>query len=262
MTYPNIDPIALELGPLEIRWYGLAYAIGILAGWYLGQLRAGRGHAPISKDQVTDIVLYVSVAAIVGGRFGFVLFYNTSYFLSDPLSLFRIWEGGMSFHGGFLGSIIGVWLYGRLKKVEFLKLTDFLSPLCGIGLFFGRLANFINQELWGRETSLPIAMIFPNDPLQLARHPSQLYEAALEGALLFAVLWFYSAKPRATGLISGLFVCGYGLFRFLVEFVREPDAGIGFVVADWVTMGQLLSFPLIILGLWLIYRANNLKRIK
>ena len=262
MTYPNIDPIALELGPIEIRWYGIAYAVGILAAWYLGQLRAAKGNAPISTPQVTDLVLYVAIAAILGGRIGFVLFYHFSHFLSDPLSIFKIWEGGMSFHGGVLGLIFGVWIYGRLKQVEFLKVTDFLSPLCTIGLFFGRLANFINQELWGRETSLPIAMIFPNDPLQLARHPSQLYEAALEGALLFVVLWFYSAKPRATGLISGLFVGGYGLFRFFVEFVREPDADIGFVIAEWVTMGQLLSFPLIIVGLWLIYRANNLKRIK
>ncbi len=259
ITYPNIDPIAFELGPIEIRWYGLAYAVGILAAWYLGQLRAAKGNAPISKPQVTDLVLYVAIAAILGGRIGYLLFYHVSHFLYDPLSLFRIWEGGMSFHGGVLGAILGVWIYGRLKHVEFLKLTDFLSPLCTIGLFFGRVANFINQELWGRETSLPIGMIFPNDPFRLVRHPSQLYEAALEGALLFVILWFYSAKPRAAGLVSGLFLGCYGLFRFLVEFVREPDVGIGFVISGWITMGQLLSFPLIIVGLWLIYRANKLK---
>ncbi len=253
IAYPSIDPVAIEFGPLQIRWYGLAYAAGILLAWYLGQIRARKGNAPISAPQVTDLILYVAFGAIVGGRVGYTLFYDFSHFVFNPLDVFKLWQGGMSFHGGLLGAIAGIWIYSRSKRIEFLNLSDFLSPLCTIGLFFGRLANFINQELWGRESSLPIAMVFPNDPLQLTRHPSQLYEAALEGILLFLILWIYSVKPRAVGAVSGLFLLCYGVFRFLVEFFREPDVGIGFVFANWVTMGQILSLPLIVAGLWLLY---------
>ena len=258
IAYPDIDPIAFEIGQLKVRWYGLSYAAGIVLGIVLGKLRAKSPNAPITEAQVIDLVLFIAVGAILGGRLGYTIFYNFSSFATNPLYIFKIWEGGMSFHGGLLGAIVGLWLFGRRMKIPFLIVADFISPAGAVGLFFGRIANFINQELWGRPTDVSWAIVFPHDPLQLARHPSQLYEAALEGLVLFAILWLYSAKPRPVGRVSGLFVFWYGVFRFVVEFFREPDAELGFVIADWMTMGQILSLPLIALGIILYVFADKI----
>ncbi len=254
-----INPVAFEVGPLQVHWYGLAYFSGLLGAILLGRFRARISDTVITVPMVTDIVVYAAFGAILGGRLGYVLFYNLSYFATNPIDIFKIWEGGMSFHGGLFGVVVGLWLYARRHDFSFFQLSDFVAPLCAVGLFFGRIANFINQELWGRPTSAPWGIVFPNDANQIARHPSQLYEAFLEGLLLFSILWIYSSKPRTTGSISGLFLLCYGLFRFLVEFVREPDHGIGFIMANWVTMGQLLSLPLIILGTYILIwsRKNN-----
>ena len=256
IEYPAIDPVAFSLGPLKIRWYGLSYIAGTLLGWWLLRLRATRfGWTP---DQVADLVFYVVLGAVVGGRIGSVLFYNLPYYLEQPLAVFKIWEGGMAFHGGLIGVLVAAALFARHQGRGFFEISDYLAPVVPVGLFCGRIANFINGELWGKPTDVPWAMVFPG-PLagNVPRHPSQLYEAALEGLLLFAILWLYSARPRPSMTVSGLFLSGYGAFRFLVEFVREPDAQLGYLAFGWVTMGQVLSLPMIILGvilLWLGYR--------
>ena len=254
-SYPSIDPVAIDLGFFQIRWYGIAYAVGILAAVILGRIRAGKPDSPLSKTGVIDLVLYVALGAIIGGRVGFGLFYEFGHYVANPIDILKVWQGGMSFHGGLIGAFVGGWVLSRKLKVDILRLADFSSPLCAVGLFFGRISNFINQELWGRATDVPWAIVFPADPARIPRHPSQLYEAALEGLVLFVVLWVYSSKTRPAGAVTGLFLAGYGLFRFVVEFFREPDAALGFVIADWVTMGQLLSVPLIIFGIILLILA-------
>lgn len=258
---PDFDPVAIHLGPLNVHWYGIAYLVGILSAIVLGRLRARQPHSPIPRPVVLDLVLYCSLGAIIGGRLGYALFYHFLEYATNPLAILKVWEGGMSFHGGLIGAILGVWAFGKKFTIPLLRLTDFLSPFCAIGFFFGRIANFINQELWGRPTEVAWAMVFPADPLKLARHPSQLYEAALEGLVLFLILWLYSTKPRATGAVSAMFLIGYGVFRIFVEFFREPDATPGFVVSDWGTMGQVLSIPVVIGGIVLFIlskrRATN-----
>ncbi len=249
---PEIDPVALKLGPLSVHWYGLAYLVGIVSAILLGRIRARQPHSPIPRPVVLDLVLYCALGAIIGGRLGYAFFYHFSEYVTNPIEILKVWEGGMSFHGGLLGAIFGVWAFGKKLSIPLLRLTDFLSPFCAIGLFFGRIANFVNQELWGRPTEVAWAVVFPADPLQLARHPSQLYEAALEGVLLFLILWIYSARPRATGAVSGVFLIGYGAFRILVEFFREPDAVPGFVISDWGTMGHILSLPVLLAGIALL----------
>ena len=255
ITYPEIDPVALDFGFLQIRWYGISYAAGIVSAIFLGRLRAV--NAVVHKQQVIDLILYIALGAILGGRIGYTLFYNFASFIASPLDIFKIWEGGMSFHGGLLGAIAGIWYFSRKVNGSFWALADFTAPLCALGLLFGRVANFINQELRGRPADIPWSMTFPLDPLGLPRHPSQLYEAALEGVALFVILWVYSAKPRATGAVCGLFLICYGSFRFIVEYFREPDAMLGFIFGDWLTMGQLLSFPLIIFGLLVFIHAQR-----
>ena len=257
ITYPEIDPVALDLGILQIRWYGAAYFAGIVSAIVLGRVRASASLSPISKTQVTDLTLYIALGAILGGRIGYSLFYHFLHYITNPIDIFKIWEGGMSFHGGLLGAATGGLIFSRKFKVSFIRLADFASPLFAIGFFFGRIANFINQELWGRPTEVAWGMIFPVDPLQLARHPSQLYEAALEGVALFAILWLYSSKPKATGAVTGLFLTCYGAFRIFVELFREPDAVPGFIISDWGTMGQVLSVPLIIVGISLYFLAQK-----
>lgn len=262
LNYPDIDPVAIELGPLKIRWYGISYVIGILVGWWLLNRRAVR-HPGWTKDQVADMVFYSVIGVIIGGRLGSVLFYNLPYYLDHPIAIFNITQGGMSFHGGLLGVLVGLWFFGRKTGKGFFMVSDFLAPVVPIGLGCGRIGNFINGELWGGPSNLPWAMVFP-DPRagNIARHPSQLYEALLEGLVLFIVLWLYSAKPRPTMSVSGLFLLGYGVFRFAVEFVREPDAHIGYLAWGWLTMGQALSAPMIVAGtilLSLAYRNNSLK---
>lgn len=265
LTYPTIDPVALSLGPfdlfgktlgpLQVHWYGLMYLLGFAGAWWLALSRSNKPHAPIVKTQVEDLIVYGAMGVVLGGRCGYVLFYHFDRFLSDPVWLLRVWEGGMSFHGGLIGVVVAMALYARKIKTPFFALTDFMVPLVPLGLGFGRLGNFIGQELWGRASDVSWAMVFPKDPLGLARHPSQLYQAALEGLVLFVVLLWFSAKPRPRMAVSGLFLILYGSFRFGVEFVREPDGHIGFDLLGWMTRGQLLSLPMVILGVALLVMA-------
>jgi len=276
MIFPEIDPIALQLGPLAIRWYGLMYLAGFVAAWWLGRWRARRPGAVIAPAQMDDLLFYAALGVILGGRLGYILFYDFNSWLSDPLQIVRVWEGGMSFHGGFLGVLAAMWLYGRRTGNGFFALTDFIAPLVPLGLLAGRLGNFINGELWGAPGHVPWAMqvsCFSNpglcrDKLLLAPHsaftpplhPTQLYEAALEGLVLFLLLWMFSARPRPRMAVSGLFLLGYGLFRFSVEFLRMPDAHLGYLAFGWVTMGQLLSAPMMLAGAALLiiaYRKQN-----
>ena len=259
LTYPYIDPVALSVGPLAIHWYGLMYLIGFLVFWWLGTVRARKSDSGWNPLEISDMLFYGALGVILGGRFGYVIFYNFSLFLEDPLMIFKIWQGGMSFHGGLLGVLLGMLLYGKKTNRTFFQVTDFMAPMVPIGLGAVRIGNFINGELWGRPTDLPWGMVFPFVDQQ-ARHPSMLYEAFLEGLVLFIILWIYSSKPRPRRAVSGLFLLAYGVFRFSVEFVRQPDAHLGFIAADWVTMGHILSTPMIAFGvllLWLAYRGKE-----
>lgn len=258
MEYPQIDPVAFALGPLKVHWYGIMYLLAFAAAWFLGMMRARRPDTPLQPKQVEDLIMYGAFGVILGGRMGYVLFYHFDKFLVDPLWLFRIWEGGMSFHGGFIGVCVAILVYARRTQTTLLGLGDFVAPLVPLGLGFGRLGNFIGQELWGRATdpTAPWAMIFPRDPEQLPRHPSQLYQAFLEGLVLFFVLFWLSRKPQPRGLLSGTFLVLYGCFRFVVEFVREPDAHlVDQLLMGWMSRGQVLSLPMIVAGLGLILWA-------
>ena len=256
LTYPDIDPVAINLGPVAIHWYGLMYLVGFLGAWLLGRWRAKRSDTPIQPQQMEDVLVFGAIGVILGGRIGYVLFYDSSLLTTDPLALIRIWEGGMSFHGGLVGVIAAMWLYNWRTGCGFFRLMDFVAPLVPIGLGAGRVGNFINGELWGRASDVPWAMVYPPmgaDP----RHPSQLYQFLLEGVVLFVALWLFSRKPRPTMAVSGLFLVLYGSFRFIVEFVRLPDEQLGYLAFDWFTMGQLLSLPMIALGAALLYIAYN-----
>lgn len=263
LTFPNIDPVALQLGPLKIHWYGIMYLVAFGAAWWLGKRRARQG-PPVEKggwtsEMVSDVVFYGALGTVLGGRLGYTFFYNFSGFLADPVSIVRVWEGGMSFHGGLLGVLFAMWLFGRKHNRHFFDITDFIAPLVPVGIGAVRFANFINGELWGRVTQSPLGMVFPTGG-PLPRHPSQLYEMFLEGVVLFFIVWFFSARPKPRMAVSGLFALGYGSFRFIAEFFRQPDEHLGFIAFNWLTMGQLLSTPLIILGitlLFLAYRHNN-----
>ena len=252
LQYPQIDPVAISLGPVQIHWYGLMYVVGLAAAWWLGRRRAHR--LGLSHDDIGELIFYAAVGIILGGRMGYALFYGLDQLLANPLWLFRVWDGGMSFHGGLAGVLIAALLFARKHRLAFFQLTDFIAPLVPIGLGAGRLGNFINHELPGRISDVPWAMVFP--PMMglgpEPRHPSALYEFALEGVVLFAVLWWLSRRPRQRGLISGLFLVLYGAFRFTVEFVRLPDPHLGFVAFGWLTMGQLLTLPMLIAGLALV----------
>ncbi|MEX0374633.1 prolipoprotein diacylglyceryl transferase [Spiribacter pallidus] len=255
LQYPAIDPVAISIGPLDIHWYGVMYAIGFGLAWWLGRLRARRPDTPVGPAQMDDLLLYGAIGVVLGGRIGYILFYAADAWLADPLSLLRVWEGGMSFHGGLLGVIVAMALYARRHRIPALALGDFIAPLVPPGLAAGRLGNFINGELWGAPTQLPWGMVYP--PLgPEPRHPSQLYEMALEGLVLFALLWWFSRRPRPAGAVTGFFLIGYGLARFAVEFVRLPDAHLGYLLAG-MTMGQLLSLPMIAIGVMLIAAARR-----
>ncbi|MGO4891069.1 prolipoprotein diacylglyceryl transferase [Flavobacterium sp. W21_SRS_FM6] len=254
-VFPHIDPVIVSLGPISLRWYGLMYLVGFVAAFWLASKRLSRTNW--SKDQLSDMLFWGFLGVILGGRVGYVFFYQFPTFLEDPLYLFKIWTGGMSFHGGLIGVICALWLFARKTQSHLLTVGDFVAPLVPIGLGAGRVGNFLNAELWGRTTDVPWAVIFPNAG-NLPRHPSQLYEFALEGVALFIILWLFSSKPRPRGAVSGLFLLGYGAFRFLIEYFREPDQHLG-LYHDFISRGQILSLPMIITGLALIvwaYRYN------
>lgn len=255
LIHPQFDPIALHLGPLAIHWYGLMYLLGFVLFIWLGRKRLSR--LPNADDKFLDDLLFYGVLGVIlGGRLGEVLFYKPAYYLAHPAKILAVWEGGMSFHGGFLGVLVAMAIFAHRHKLTWLALMDFVAPLVPPGLGAGRIGNFINGELWGRPTDVPWGMIFPYAD-HLPRHPSQLYEFALEGVVLFALLWWYSGKVRPVGAVSGLFLIGYGSFRFLAEFTRNPDDGIFGLMTFGVSMGQWLSLPMVLVGMvmmWLSYR--------
>jgi phosphatidylglycerol---prolipoprotein diacylglyceryl transferase len=259
LTHPQFDPVALHLGPLAIRWYGLMYLLAFLAFYLLGRYRLLHGRSArlggLQPKDVEDLLFYGIVGVILGGRLGYVLFYKPGHYLQNPLEILAIWQGGMAFHGGLLGVLVACWVFASRRGIAFLDLMDFVSPLVPLGLAAGRVGNFLNGELWGRPTDLPWAMVFPQSGTLDPRHPSQLYQAAGEGLLLFAILWWFSSRPRDRGRVSGLFLAGYGTFRFLAEFAREPDQFLG-LLALGLTMGQVLSLPMVALGAWLLLRRG------
>lgn len=259
IMFPNIDPIALDLGPVKIHWYGIMYLVAFTSGWYLGRVRAKRPESGWHPDEVGDILFYIALGVILGGRFGYVLFYNFPKFLADPIFLFKIWEGGMSFHGGLIGVIIAMWLFGRKTNRGFFTVSDFIAPLVPLGYGAGRIGNFIGGELWGRVTNVPWGMVFPGAGIE-PRHPSQLYQAFLGGGVIFVILWLYSKKPKPTMAVSGMFLICFGIYRIFVEFFRQPDAHLGYIAFGWLTQGQILSAPMVLLGivfLWFAYKNKN-----
>ena len=271
INYPQIDPVVVALGPLQIHWYGLMYLIAFASAWWLGRHRAASPDSIIKPAQVDDLIFYGAMGVVLGGRIGSVLFYNFDSFLEDPTYLLKIWQGGMSFHGGFLGVLVAMEVYRRKIGCRFFEITDFIAPLVPLGLATGRIGNFINAELWGAPSDVPWAMklsceLFP--PTQYvdyagplcyaARHPSQLYQMLLEGLLLFILLWLISAKPKPVMTVSGYFLLLYGLARSAVEFIRLPDAHIGYMLGtDWLTRGMVLSVPMVIVGIAFIIYARK-----
>jgi phosphatidylglycerol:prolipoprotein diacylglycerol transferase len=274
MHYPAIDPIIVALGPLAIRWYGLAYLAGFALCWWLGNRRARQPGSGWDAEAVSDVVFYGAVGAVIGGRIGYVFFYGFDQLLRDPLWLFRVWDGGMSFHGGLLGVIVAMWWFGRNTSRSFFQVSDFMAPLVAPGLGFGRLGNFANTELPGRMTDSAFGLVYPCsadairsiNPLctgvweAFARHPSPLYQAFAEGLVLFVVVWLVSSRPQATGVVSGVFLAGYGVMRFCTEFFRQPDSHLGYLAFDWLTMGQLLSLPMVIVGILMAVYARRFSR--
>jgi phosphatidylglycerol:prolipoprotein diacylglycerol transferase len=249
-SYPQINPVALDLGFFQVHWYGLMYLVGFVAFYVLARLRARSEPDIWTQKRIEDLLFYGALGVILGGRLGYVLFYNFPVFAADPLYLFRVWEGGMSFHGGLMGVITAMFLYGRSMGVGFWRLTDFIAPMVPIGLGAGRIGNFINNELWGKVTDSNWGMSVYDAQVGalVSKYPTQLLQFALEGVALFLILWFYSAKPRPKMAVSGLFLILYGFFRVLAEFWRMPDAQLGYLAWGWVTMGQVLSLPMILLG--------------
>nr|WP_314085395.1 prolipoprotein diacylglyceryl transferase [uncultured Shinella sp.] len=263
MPYPEIDPIAFSIGPVAVHWYGIAYVVGILLGWFYARWlietpRLWAGQAPATRVQLDDFLVWAAVGIILGGRIGYILFYDFPNVAADPLRAIQVWNGGMSFHGGFAGTTLAMILFARRNSIPIWSLFDIVAAVVPIGLFFGRIANFVNGELWGRLSDAPWAVIFP-EAGPFARHPSQLYEAGLEGIVLLAVLaiaiYRFGALKRP-GLVTGLFVAGYALSRITVEFFREPDPQLGYLFGGWLTMGMLLSLPMLLVGLWAIFRAR------
>ena len=260
LVHPQFDPVALQLGPVALHWYGLMYVFGFLSVYLLWLYRikhyehvANQGW---TADHAADLVFYGALGAVLGGRLGYVLFYKPLEYLSNPLEILMINQGGMSFHGGLLGVIVALALFGRKTGYSFWQIAEFVAPVAAIGLFFGRMGNFINQELWGIPSDVPWAMVFPAVD-NLPRHPSMLYEAALEGLVLFAVLWWLARVPRHSGFLSGVFLIGYAASRMLVEFVRVPDQHLDYLYFDWVTMGHILSLPMLLFGLYLVLSSKR-----
>ncbi len=279
MWLDQIDPIALRIGPLAVHWYGIMYLLGFGAAWFLGRARVRAGRLPgVDANAYGDLMFYAMLGVVLGGRIGYILFYDLSAYLAHPLQVFKIWEGGMSFHGGLLGVVVAAWLWSRRHRLNFFDVADFIAPLVPPGLGFGRLGNYINGELWGKPTGGDWGVVFPQslpealarlDPAALraqfeagalaeyARHPSQLYQAGLEGAAMFCILWWYSRRPRPRFAVAGMFALLYGAFRFAVEFVRLPDAQLGYLAFGWLTMGQVLSLPLVLLGLFWLWKSRR-----
>ena len=251
LHYPGFDPIAFQVGPLAVRWYGIMYLIGFAAAWWLARRRAARPGSTWVAQDVDDVIFFAMLGVILGGRIGYVFFYGLGYWAEDPFYPLKITQGGMSFHGGLIGVLVAVAIFAWRRRRRIADVFDFMAPLPGVGLCAGRIGNFINGELWGSVTTVPWG--FEVDGV--VRHATQLYEAALEGLLLFAILWWFTAKPRPRLAPSGLFLACYGVFRFAVEFVRVPDENRGYLLLDWVTMGQILSLPMIVAGLWMLARA-------
>jgi len=262
LVHPNFDPVAIQLGPIAIRWYGLMYLVGFGIAFWLGRLRLARAKTGrITYATLDDLLFFCVLGVVLGGRLGYVFFYKPMDYFKDPLEILAVWHGGMSFHGGFLGVLLAVWYVARKHHLRWLELTDFVAPLIPLGLAAGRLGNFINGELYGRVTDVPWGMLFRSPGAgPLPRHPSQLYQFALEGVALFVILWIYSAKPRATGAVSGAFLVGYGVFRFTAEYWREPDDFLGLLALN-LSMGQWLSLPMIALGIgmlaWTLHRPRK-----
>jgi len=257
LTHPQFDPVAFQIGPFAVHWYGLMYLLAFGLVLVLGRWRIK--HQPWTgwtNKMLDDALFYGVLGVILGGRLGYILFYKPGDFLAHPLDIFKVWEGGMSFHGGFLGVILAMALFARSRKLRWLSVTDFIAPLVPLGLATGRLGNFINGELWGRPTDLPWGMVFPQAADGIARHPSQLYQFAGEGLLLFAIVWVFALKPRAVGAVSAVFLIGYGVLRFLAEFTREPDSFLG-LLGLGLSMGQWLSLPMIVAGLWMYRWAHR-----
>lgn len=258
LQHPELNPVAFTIGPLKVHWYGLMYLAGFSAAWWLGRRRARqpwRGWQPADMD---DVLFYCALGVVVGGRLGYVLFYDPARFLAQPTAIFQLWQGGMSFHGGLVGVIVAMAVFARGRGWSFFQVADFIAPLVPPGLLAGRVGNFINGNLWGQPTDLPWGVVFP-DPRagDLARHPSQLYEGLLEGVLLFAALWWFSSRPRPLMAVSGVFLLGYGAARFAVEFVRVPDAHIGYLAFDWFTLGQALTLPMVAAGVVMLLCARG-----
>ncbi len=252
LEYPNINPVILHItDTFQIRWYGVMYLVGFAAGWVLLRLRTKSLPGWETTDKLNDLLFYVALGVILGGRIGYMLFYALPDWLAHPTELFKIWQGGMSFHGGLLGVVVATWYFSRRFQDPFWVIGDLIAPVIPIALGAGRVGNFINGELWGRVTDVPWAMVFPHAG-PLPRHPSQLYAVLLEGVLLFTLLWIYSSKPRKRGAVAGLFLLGYGCIRIFEEFFRQPDPQYGYLAFGWLTMGQLLCLPMILVGLLLM----------
>ncbi len=261
LPYPHIDPIAVSIGPIDIRWYGLMYLLGFAAAFGLAHWRIKHRHLDWSSEQISDLIFFAALGVIVGGRLGYLLFYPTPSDFEFPWSIFKVWQGGMSFHGGFLGVLLAMFYFAYSRKKTIWEVIDFAAVLTPFGLAAGRFGNFINAELWGRVSHVPWAMVFPGAG-PLPRHPSQLYEMGLEGFGLLILLLWYDRKPRPSGRIAALFIMGYATARIVIEFFREPDLQLGFVAFGWLTMGQLLSIPMFLAGLllWWARRHANLSR--
>lgn len=254
MLTHSLSPIALTIGSFELRWYGLMYLAGFIVGYFLGHYRAKHYAQNFSKTEVDDLLTIAMLSVVIGGRLGYVIFYDPLIYINDPLEILRIWNGGMSFHGGLIGVIVAFWYFAKTRHKKFLEVADFLTPLVPQAIFFGRLGNFINGELWGKTTELPWGIIFPAAG-PYPRHPSQLYEALLEGLVLSIIIFIYAKKKRPAGAVSGLFASGYACFRFLIEFIRVPDPQLGYLALGWLTMGQILCIPLFLVGCYLMWYA-------
>lgn len=258
LAFPQIDPVAIQLGPLAVHWYGLMYLVGFGSAWLLGRRLVKKGLTRVTLVDLEDMLFLSMLGAVLGGRLGYVLFYKPTYYLQNPTEILYLWEGGMSFHGGLLGVILSLWFFAHRRQYRFLELGDLIAPLVPLGLAAGRLGNFINGELWGRPTDLPWAMVFPAAQDGITRHPSQLYQFGLEGIALFALVWLFARKPKPTGQVSAVFLMGYGAFRFVAEFAREPDAFLGLLAAN-LSMGQWLCIPMMLAGV-LLYRFSEASR--